>query len=159
MWQPRLNGGRNGTNAARAIMNVVSPSGVFLPPTCHISQKKKIFVASAMHWIWLSNTPRDMPEGDFSLAVSHPKTIYTVRANESRPEERKTMMKPNSLPKDADELVALAEGIATMLSGKRDALGFSVDLKSLLQAARRPILSCGFTKSGLMRDSDMAHTL
>jgi uncharacterized protein (DUF58 family) len=45
------------------------------------------------------------------------------------------MMKPNPLPKDADELVALAEGIATVLSGKRDALGFSVDLESLLQAS------------------------
>jgi uncharacterized protein (DUF58 family) len=77
-----------------------------------------------------------LPEGDFNLAECHPLgDLHSESGNESRPEERDTMMKPNPLPKDADELVALAEGIATVLSEKRDALGFSGDLESLLHAS------------------------
>jgi uncharacterized protein (DUF58 family) len=44
-------------------------------------------------------------------------------------------MRTNPLPDDADELVALAQSIATVLSEKRDELGISTDFESLLRVS------------------------
>ena len=65
-------------------------------------------------------------------------------------------MRTNPLPDDADELVALAQAIATVLSEKRDELGISTDFEALLRvsiaAARYAIdryvaVLAGLTKS------------
>ena len=44
-------------------------------------------------------------------------------------------MKANPLPEDADALVAFAEGVATVLSEKRDELGIRTDVEALLRAS------------------------
>ena len=44
-------------------------------------------------------------------------------------------MKRSPLPKDADELVAVAESVAATLSEYRDQLGMSIDVEALLRAS------------------------
>jgi hypothetical protein len=44
-------------------------------------------------------------------------------------------MKTNPLPEDVDQLLALAESIATVLSEKRDELGISTDFEALLRVS------------------------
>jgi len=47
----------------------------------------------------------------------------------------KTDMKTKQLPEDADALVALAQGIATVLEERHDDLGISPDVEALLRAS------------------------
>src|SRR6476660_1253718 len=49
--------------------------------------------------------------------------------------ERKMTMRTNPIPGDADELVALAQSIATVLSEKRDELGINTDFEALLRVS------------------------
>jgi hypothetical protein len=67
-------------------------------------------------------------------------------------------MKTNPLPEDADQLVALAQSIATVLSEKRDELGISADFEALLRVSiaaasnaidRYVAVLAGMTKSPL----------
>jgi hypothetical protein len=44
-------------------------------------------------------------------------------------------MKAKRLPEDADSLVALAQGVATVLEQKRDDLGINADVEALLRAS------------------------
>ena len=44
-------------------------------------------------------------------------------------------MKTNSLPEEADALLARAQAIATVLSEKREELGISIEVEALLRAS------------------------
>ena len=53
----------------------------------------------------------------------------------SRLHRKEPNMKMKQLPKDADSLLALAEGIATVLEQRRNDLGISADIEALLRAS------------------------
>src|SRR5207253_2120956 len=55
-----------------------------------------------------------------------------LKAEMRRKEE--TIMKRSPLPKDADELLAIAESVATTLSEYRNELGMSIEVEALLRA-------------------------
>src|SRR5437016_6970723 len=48
--------------------------------------------------------------------------------------KEETIMKRSPLPKDADELLAIAESVATTLSEYRNELGMSIEVEALLRA-------------------------
>jgi hypothetical protein len=57
------------------------------------------------------------------------------REKEAAVQGKEMIVNTNPLPRDADELVALAQAIATVLAEKQEELGISTDFEALLRVS------------------------